>query len=190
MGLQPLAQGMSMRANQSAGLRSCCARALFSFLPRVIALAVMARADAQTVTVPEEFGKLVTATSQVKGLNTGLVGDEVNLYSGSLGLTQTDVSVPGNSGLAVELTRRLSAGQGVDGFGDSSGTGISPFPVFTECFRRGASGRSVFRPYMASVVPAMKLLWMLSVSRGAIFQQPSTGRGLSSTCPGKETRNF
>lgn len=60
----------------------------------VIALAVMARADAQTVTIPEEFSKLVTATSQVKGLNTGLVGDEVNLYSGSLGLTQTDVSVP------------------------------------------------------------------------------------------------
>lgn len=56
----------------------------------------MARADAQTVTIPEEFSKLVTATSQVKGLNTGLVGDEVNLYSGSLGLTQTDVSVPGN----------------------------------------------------------------------------------------------
>jgi hypothetical protein len=39
---------------------------------------------AQTVDSSEDFSKLMIATSQVKGLNTGLVRDEVNLYSGSL----------------------------------------------------------------------------------------------------------
>lgn len=63
----------------------------------------------QAQTIPQEYDKLVTATSQVTGLNAGLAGDEVNLYSGQLGLNQTDLSVPGNSVLPVEVSRRFNA---------------------------------------------------------------------------------
>lgn len=39
-----------------------------------------------------------------------LFGDTVNLYSGALEFTQTDVSLPGNNSLPVAIGRRLSTG--------------------------------------------------------------------------------
>ncbi len=105
-----------MRVTWNASLGLACGKVLSTFMTLAAGLALPTAALAQTVELPEEFSKLVTATSQVKGLNTGLAGDEVNLYSGSLGFTQTDISVPGNSALPVEVTRRLSTGQGSDGF--------------------------------------------------------------------------
>ncbi|WP_337053403.1 RHS repeat domain-containing protein [Pseudoxanthomonas sp. USHLN014] len=105
-----------MRAKWNDSLWLSYKEVLSTILLPCLMLVPVASLSAQSVTLPEEFNKLVTATSQVKGLNTGLAGDEVNLYSGSLGLTQTDISVPGNNALAVEVTRRLSAGQGTDGF--------------------------------------------------------------------------
>ncbi|MFT4094555.1 MAG: hypothetical protein QM640_13060 [Niabella sp.] len=72
-------------------------------------------ADAQTITLPDEYGKLLVATSQVDRLKVGLVGEQINLYSGALGIMQTDVSIPGSFVLPVEVTRRFSASQGNDG---------------------------------------------------------------------------
>lgn len=61
-------------------------------------------------TPTDEYDKLVALTSQVRGLGSGLAGEQVSLYSGGLALTQTDVSIPGNSALPVEIRRRFVVG--------------------------------------------------------------------------------
>ena len=64
----------------------------------------------QTPTVYTEAGQLIRAPQAVTSLGPDLFGDKVNLYSGVLEFTQTDVSIPGNNALPVSVGRRLSTG--------------------------------------------------------------------------------
>lgn len=64
----------------------------------------------QDVNQYQEMGKLIRAPQAVTALGNDLLGDQVNLYSGSLEFIQTDVSLPGNSALPVSMGRRLKTG--------------------------------------------------------------------------------
>jgi hypothetical protein len=70
-----------------------------------------ALADSVVVSPYQEHGKLIRAPQQVIALGNDLLGDRVNLYTGTLEFVQTDVSLPGNSALPVSMGRRLVTGQ-------------------------------------------------------------------------------
>ena len=55
----------------------------------------------------QEFGKRIKAASAVSLLEGNMFGDDVSLYNGATTFSVVDVSVPGNSALAVEVRRRL-----------------------------------------------------------------------------------
>ena len=46
-----------------------------------------------------------TGTGQLKAVDVNFAGDQVNTYDGTVSFRQTDLSLPGNSGLPVEITR-------------------------------------------------------------------------------------
>jgi hypothetical protein len=58
---------------------------------------------AQSPTVFTEAGQLIRAPRAVATLGPDLFGDKVNLYSGALEFTQTDVSIVGNNALPVSV---------------------------------------------------------------------------------------
>lgn len=64
----------------------------------------------QTASQYQELGQLMRAPRAIAALGNDLLGDRVNLYSGSLEFVQTDVTLPGNSALPVSMGRRLTAG--------------------------------------------------------------------------------
>src|SRR5262245_13403472 len=53
----------------------------------------------------EEYDKQIQASGAVGALGANLLGDQVNFYNNTLSFSATDVSVPGNNGLAVAITR-------------------------------------------------------------------------------------
>ncbi|ALN65149.1 wall associated protein [Lysobacter antibioticus] len=57
----------------------------------------------------EEYDKFVKSAQTIKTEGPGLLGDSVNLYTGATSFAATDVSLPGNSDLAVAIGRRFSA---------------------------------------------------------------------------------
>ncbi|AWV08083.1 wall associated protein [Lysobacter maris] len=70
----------------------------------------------------EEYDKLIDKRSAITALGPDLFGDNVDLYTGNLSFSATDVSVPGNNALPVAVGRRYgidnhSVGHpGVDGY--------------------------------------------------------------------------
>lgn len=56
----------------------------------------------------EQYGKHIQTRSVIGKLGPDLFGDEVNLYNGGLSFSITDISVPGNSSLPVELKRTFT----------------------------------------------------------------------------------
>lgn len=62
-------------------------------------------------TVYTEQGQLTRGSQNITALGADLMGDKVNLYTGTLEFTATDVSLPGNSSLPVAVGRRLVAGR-------------------------------------------------------------------------------
>lgn len=71
----------------------------------------------------EEWEKRQNAEDRLRAFGDDLLGDGIDPHTGSFSFTQTDVSIPGNFGLPVDLTRRRSQGflyeDGVDAeFGD------------------------------------------------------------------------
>ena len=71
----------------------------------------------------EEWDKRQNADERLRAFGDDLLGDGIDPHTGSISFTQTDVSIPGNSGLDVAITRRRSQGflykDGVDAeFGD------------------------------------------------------------------------
>src|SRR5690349_6034484 len=56
-----------------------------------------------------EQGILSRSGETVEALGPNLMGDQVNEYSGDLSFTQTDVSLPGNDSLPVQVSRHRSA---------------------------------------------------------------------------------
>ena len=61
-------------------------------------------------TVYYEQGNLVRSGELVQALGPDLMGDKVNEYNGGLEFEHVDVSLPGNSALAVSVGRRLATG--------------------------------------------------------------------------------
>lgn len=55
----------------------------------------------------QEFNQNIQAAQSVSALTDSLFGDSVSLYTGAAHFANTDVSLPGNSGLPVEIRRRL-----------------------------------------------------------------------------------
>ena len=55
----------------------------------------------------EEFGEHLRAAQEVTPLKSNLFGDQVSLYNGATEFDVTDINLPGNSGLPVQLRRRL-----------------------------------------------------------------------------------
>lgn len=65
-------------------------------------------AQAQSTVAPyEEHSKFTRAAQQVSPLTSELFGDNISLYNGSTEFSVTDISLPGNNGLPVQLTRRF-----------------------------------------------------------------------------------
>lgn len=77
----------------------------------ILLLLVGAPAVAQTVTIPDEYGKLIQSRAEIAGLGSALFGDQVNLYTGALEFVQVDLSIPGNNGLPVSVGRRFTHNQ-------------------------------------------------------------------------------
>lgn len=63
------------------------------------------RAQSPTLNWGEEYAKRIKATEQVSPLSDDVFGDQVNLFNGTVSFSATDIALPGNSGLAVELVR-------------------------------------------------------------------------------------
>ena len=85
-------------------------------LAAVPAAAVVPRGDDEGggtepfATVYYEHGNLVRSGEVVQALGPDLMGDKVNEYNGGLEFEHVDVSLPGNSALAVGVGRRLATG--------------------------------------------------------------------------------
>lgn len=56
---------------------------------------------------PVEYEKRIRATEMVTALSSDLFGDNVSLYNGSTEFAITDIDIPGNSALPVQLRRRF-----------------------------------------------------------------------------------
>lgn len=97
-----LFQFRQRRADAGAALAAALAVAMFGYA---------GAANAQDSSTFKEQFKLIKAPDAVAKLGADLFGDQVNLYSGGLAFTQTDVSLPGNNSLSVAMGRRLSAGR-------------------------------------------------------------------------------
>ncbi|MEJ7804686.1 MAG: hypothetical protein WKG03_02030, partial [Telluria sp.] len=76
-----------------------------------VALCAAFTVQAQDSTPFEEQYKLIKAPNAVARIGVDLFGDSVNLYTGTLDFTQTDVSLKGNNALPVAVGRRLTAGR-------------------------------------------------------------------------------
>gem|GEM_PF-4184062 len=83
------------------GLLAVCASMVFCF-----------SSQAQTGFAGGEGDLQVQTNNAVARAGDGSLGDQVDLYSGSLTFRQTDASLPGNSALSVEITRRFDTARG------------------------------------------------------------------------------
>lgn len=70
-------------------------------------LSLHAQTGAPSVDPYEEFGKHLRAAQEVTPLKSDLFGDQVSLYNGATEFDVTDIDLPGNSSLPVQLRRRL-----------------------------------------------------------------------------------
>lgn len=57
----------------------------------------------------EEYDKLIKRQTDLTAMDAGLFGDSVDLYTGGLGFSATDMSVPG-IGMPIEVSRSMSIG--------------------------------------------------------------------------------
>jgi RHS repeat-associated protein len=81
------------------------ARAALRSLSALLLLASSANALAQTMEWGEEYAKRSKAAQQISPLGDDAFGDNLSLYNGSVTFTATDISIPGNNALPVELSR-------------------------------------------------------------------------------------
>lgn len=82
----------------------------FWALGAAIAVSMGCSLVATAVEPPAEYAKMIQEHSRIGALDGGFFGDHVGLSTGSLEFTQTDVSLPGNDGLAVRVGRRFEPG--------------------------------------------------------------------------------
>jgi hypothetical protein len=92
-----VAQGSIGRKNLSKK-PACALLALFA------AVLPPAQADRR---IADEYEKSIKSAEVVGTLGNDMFGDQVNLYTGALTFTATDISLPGNSSLPVALSRKF-----------------------------------------------------------------------------------
>jgi len=80
-------------------------------LPLLAAFSVLwlQPAEAQQTTLYTEYDKTVESAKRLTALENEAFGEQISLYTGSLGFSVTDVSLPGNSTLPVSVGRRFDA---------------------------------------------------------------------------------
>jgi len=83
-------------------------RIRFALVVAAAALSWQSSSIAQTPSVETDTRPWVKPNDQVKALSGDIFGDAVNLSTGTLTFSQTDVSMPGNSSLPVAVTRNFS----------------------------------------------------------------------------------
>ena len=79
-----------------------------------VAMICMGMAQAVTVNISYLEGTQPVAPDAITTLGPDLFGDKVNLFNGALEFEQTDTRLPGNSALAVSITRRYVVGRSWD----------------------------------------------------------------------------
>ena len=89
------------------------ARRLFAW-STCIAMVCLGMAHAATVNISYLEGTQPVAPDAITTLGPDLFGDKVNLFNGALEFEQTDTRLPGNSALAVSITRRYAVGRSWD----------------------------------------------------------------------------
>lgn len=92
---------LSFSVATSSALRASCA--LF-----VLAMALSPMGASAQTRWGEEYAKRIHASEQVSPLTDDMFGDHVNLFDGTVEFRTTDISLPGNNDLPVELTRTFS----------------------------------------------------------------------------------
>ncbi len=65
--------------------------------------------------VYDDYGKLIQSGAVVSSPGDKLFGDNINLYTGSMEIVQTDVDLKGNNALQVRIGRRFSVGSPTKG---------------------------------------------------------------------------
>jgi RHS repeat-associated protein len=85
------------RMFKSFGAALLCSFALLMFVPRC--------ATAQGMNWGEEYAKRIKSTESVAPLGDATFGDNISLFNGTVTFSATDISIPGNNSLSVELTR-------------------------------------------------------------------------------------
>lgn len=89
-----------------------------------------------------EYHKQLEGTEHIAALEEGFAGDSVSLYDGATTFSVTDISIPGNFKLPVQLVRRVSIELQVQGVG--------PYDT-----RLGGAGNwDVDVPYMTATYPS------------------------------------
>lgn len=92
------------------------ANAIKGLLLTALAFCVLAPVPASAQIVPtwrQEYDKRLKYGDLVEPLKGEIFGEQVNLYDGSISFKATDISIPGNGGLAISLSRS---------YGDVSGS--------------------------------------------------------------------
>ena len=97
---------MSLLIGPVAGLRGV--GLVVRLVSLLILLMASASAFAQAAKQPyEEYDKLIKGRKAIATLGPQLFGDSVDLYTGALSFSNTDISVPGNNALPVAVTRKF-----------------------------------------------------------------------------------
>lgn len=65
--------------------------------------------------VYDDYGKLIQSGAVVRSPGGQLFGENINLYTGSMEIVQTDVDLKGNNALQVRIGRRFSVGSPTKG---------------------------------------------------------------------------
>ncbi|WP_338338802.1 RHS repeat domain-containing protein [Xanthomonas euvesicatoria] len=65
--------------------------------------------------VYDDYGKLIQSGAVVRSPGDQLFGENINLYTGSMEIVQTDVDLKGNNALQVRIGRRFSVGSPTKG---------------------------------------------------------------------------
>ena len=74
----------------------------------ISAASLLLGAQAHAVEPYQEYEKRVESSRNLTALKSELFGDKVSLFNGKTEFVVTDIDVPGNNGLPVQLTRRFS----------------------------------------------------------------------------------
>ncbi|MGH8052162.1 MAG: hypothetical protein ACREPB_15985, partial [Arenimonas sp.] len=73
-----------------------------------LALLVSSAANAQTMSLKDEFSKKIKAANTIEPLGSDLFGNNTSPSTGKTEFSNIDISLPGNSKLPVQLSRRLN----------------------------------------------------------------------------------